>query len=161
MYANVAIGILSRDNHFLFTKRKNGNFSGLWGLVGGKLNDGEHIDEAIVRELREETDLNVRFSAILGLSTEVITDKCNTISTALYCCLVELADYSSISEQSWFSKKEKQELKWFTKEELYLRDDIIGSDLIFLNHFYFDRDSIYIRIDCQRNKNGKYTWRVV
>lgn len=165
MFINVAIGILIYENNFLLVKRKKGNFPNLWGLIGGKVEDGEHIDEAIVRELREETEISVKFNKLLGVSTEMVTDNNVTTSTVLYCCLVELEDNLSIinynSKESWFSKSEKLELKWFDEEELNSRNDIVGSDLDFIKHFYFLKDVNYLRVDCRRDKQGQYVWKIV
>lgn len=163
MFINVAIAVVTYENRYLLVRRRSGNFPNLWGLVGGKLEDGEHIDNAIARELKEETELEVTFDKLIGISTEMVTDKDKTMSTVLFCCSVNLINYQKQGnlDKSWFSENEKLELKWFTKEELLANPHIIGSDLLFLKHFYFDKDTNYMRIDCQRDNNGKYTWTVV
>jgi 8-oxo-dGTP diphosphatase len=52
-------------------------FPGLWGLPGGGVEQGEHPDDTVVREFREETGLDVR---ILGLR-EVTADVSRLPST--------------------------------------------------------------------------------
>ena len=165
MIANVAIGVLEYNNKFLLVKRKKGNFPNLWGLIGGKVEEGEHIDDAIIRELKEETEISVTFSSLLGVSTEMVTDNGNTSSTIIYCCLVKIMDDINVlntdSEISWFSKNEKLELKWFTKEELETSNEIIGSDMDFMKYFYFLKSKNYLRIDCKRDEKGSYTWEMI
>lgn len=165
MFINVAIGILVHKNKFLLVKRKRGNFPNLWGLIGGKVEDGEHINEAIIRELREETEIAVKFNKLLGVSTEMVTDNNITSSTVLYCCLVDLENDSCVINYplkgSWFSKNEKLELKWFDTDELSTCNDIVGSDLEFLKHFYFLKDINYLRVECRRKETGEYTWELV
>jgi ADP-ribose pyrophosphatase YjhB (NUDIX family) len=51
----IVITILSCQNHYLFIQRKNPPYEGLWSIVGGKVNIGEHITEAAAREVVEET----------------------------------------------------------------------------------------------------------
>ena len=51
----IVITILECQNRFLFIQRRNPPYEGLWSLVGGKVNIGEHIAEAAVREIKEET----------------------------------------------------------------------------------------------------------
>jgi len=49
------ITILEHKNQYLFIQRKNPPYEGLWSLVGGKVNVGEHIASAAIREVLEET----------------------------------------------------------------------------------------------------------
>ncbi|MBN2228266.1 MAG: NUDIX domain-containing protein [Candidatus Thorarchaeota archaeon] len=51
----IAITILRVNQKFLLLKRRNPPYANLWGLVGGKLNIGEHIPSAALREVMEET----------------------------------------------------------------------------------------------------------
>lgn len=46
--------------------RHNGG-DGLWGLPGGALELGERLDEAVVREVREETSLEVEPTVLIGV----------------------------------------------------------------------------------------------
>jgi len=51
----IVITILEHKNQYLFIQRKNPPYEGLWSLVGGKVNVGEHIASAAIREVLEET----------------------------------------------------------------------------------------------------------
>lgn len=51
----IVITILEHQNQYLFIQRKNPPYEGLWSLVGGKVNVGEHISAAAIREVLEET----------------------------------------------------------------------------------------------------------
>lgn len=51
----IAITILKHDDRFLFLKRRNPPYENLWSMVGGKVSLGEHIRDAAVREVMEET----------------------------------------------------------------------------------------------------------
>ena len=164
MFINVVIGVLAYQDRFLLVKRKKGNFPNLWGLIGGKVEDGEHLDEAIIRELKEETEINVQPRKLLGVTTEMVTDNGKTSSTVLFCWQIELVNIKNAhvdKETSWYSKNEKLELRWFTKDELSLRNDIVGSDLDFLNNFYFENKTNYLKVDCYRGENGIYKWEVI
>lgn len=44
---NVVIGIITYEDKILMIKRERGDFIGLYGLPGGKVEECEHIDTAI------------------------------------------------------------------------------------------------------------------
>lgn len=44
---------------FLKRARKSKHFAGLWELPGGKMDPGESLAEAVVREVQEETSITV------------------------------------------------------------------------------------------------------
>jgi len=45
------------DTHILLGEKKYGNLMGIWNGFGGKLEEGESVDNAAVRELQEEADI--------------------------------------------------------------------------------------------------------
>ena len=49
---NVGIGVITKQDKVLLIKRERGDFVGLWGLPGGKVEECEHIDKAIEREIQ-------------------------------------------------------------------------------------------------------------
>jgi ADP-ribose pyrophosphatase YjhB (NUDIX family) len=51
----IAITILKLGDEYLFIKRNKHPYKNLWSLVGGKINVGEHIRAAAIREIQEET----------------------------------------------------------------------------------------------------------
>lgn len=57
----VAVGVIERRGRLLITRRREGALlGGLWEFPGGKIRAEETPQEACVREIREETGLNVR-----------------------------------------------------------------------------------------------------
>ena len=61
---NCAGAVIERDGLVLLQRRAD---NGLWGLVGGLLELDETYEEAALREVREETGLEVRLEAFLGI----------------------------------------------------------------------------------------------
>jgi mutator protein MutT len=63
-----AAAILTRDDgKILLVKRGEDPGKGLWGLPGGYVEIDETIEQALVRELREETGLVMRLQNVLGV----------------------------------------------------------------------------------------------
>ena len=57
----VALAIIEKDGKFLIAQRKaEGTFASLWELPGGKCRKGEEPISCVVREVREETGLEVQ-----------------------------------------------------------------------------------------------------
>jgi 8-oxo-dGTP pyrophosphatase MutT (NUDIX family) len=42
------------SNRYLFLLRNSGKFPDTWGLVGGKINDNESLEQGLIREISEE-----------------------------------------------------------------------------------------------------------
>ena len=61
MIKHVAVGVIvGDDGQILIAKRADHlHQGGLWEFPGGKLHDGEHVVDALVRELREELAIEV------------------------------------------------------------------------------------------------------
>ena len=58
---NVVCGILILNDTILIAKRKlDSNNGGEWEFPGGKVNDNENINTAIIREFKEELDIDIQ-----------------------------------------------------------------------------------------------------
>ena len=76
----IAITILSSKDHYLFLKRRNPPYEGLWSLVGGKIALGEHIRTAAIREVMEETGTTkVHAYEYRGMVSERLMDNMDTL----------------------------------------------------------------------------------
>ncbi len=63
----VAIGaVVLRDGELLLVRRGHGPAAGEWSVPGGRVRFGEGLHEAVVREVREETGIDVVVERFLG-----------------------------------------------------------------------------------------------
>lgn len=58
-------GVVIRDGRALLVRRGSEPLKGQWSIPGGTLELGETIAEGVVRELREETGLDVRVADLI------------------------------------------------------------------------------------------------
>jgi 8-oxo-dGTP diphosphatase len=67
----LAVGavIVGRDQRVILIRRGRPPAEGSWTLPGGRVEDGESLGAAIVREVREETNLETRVVCELGAVT--------------------------------------------------------------------------------------------
>jgi 8-oxo-dGTP diphosphatase len=62
--------LIERDGKILLIKRKNEPFSGSWALPGGFVEYGETVEEALHREIAEETGLKVEISSLFNIYSD-------------------------------------------------------------------------------------------
>ena len=57
----VVAAVIVKDNMILATQRGYGEFKGKWEFPGGKVEFNENLENALIREIKEETnaDINV------------------------------------------------------------------------------------------------------
>lgn len=65
--AGVAVIILNEDNQVLLQKRAD---VGLWGIPSGHVEIGETVSEAVIREVKEETNLDVQIKKLIGVYSD-------------------------------------------------------------------------------------------
>lgn len=65
-------GLLERDGKILVVKRNYGPTRGLWTLPGGFVHGGETLEEAVCREIREETGCEGKPVGIIAVRSGVL-----------------------------------------------------------------------------------------
>lgn len=117
-------GLAERQGRYFLAKRKpGGDLGNKWELPGGKLEEGESPQEAMVREWMEELELKVETAGLLGSGT--FTHKGKEF-------LLEMYSVSFDDEPQVFH--EHVETGWFTAEEIDALD-LAGSDRIVLSAY--------------------------
>ena len=108
---NCAGALIIRDGKILFQRRTD---NGKWGLIGGLLEMNETYEATALREIREETGLEVRLDSFLGIfhNHNMVWsngDAAHVIS-AMYTASI-ISGEPRIDEESY-------ELRFFGKEEI-------------------------------------------
>ncbi len=105
---NVVAAIIVRDNKVFATQRGYGEFKDGWEFPGGKVEPGETPENAIIREISEELDTEIRVDEFL---TTVEHDYPTFhLSMKCYLCSVISGSLTLI---------EHENAKWLNCDELY------------------------------------------
>lgn len=103
-------GFIVEDSKILLLKRKNYPAVDEWWVPGGRVLKNEILKDAILRKIKEETQLSINIVNQIGVS-ETIFDKKHTINI---CYLLEISDSSGqVNIDS-----DHSEYKWFPIENL-------------------------------------------
>ncbi len=75
-YPFVGVGaLIHRGGKILLIKRRFEPNKGRWSLPGGLVEKGEKVEEAVLREVREELGIGVTLEGLMGIANEIIQDE--------------------------------------------------------------------------------------
>lgn len=137
--AGVAVIILNEEKQVLLQKRADVE---LWGIPSGHIEIGETVSEAAIREVKEETNLDIRIKKLIGVYSEPDSQvfaypNGKVVHFITTCFLAEI----TAGEPSCNSD-ESLEIKFFDPENLpkdllkmhpnWLKDALENRDLAFI-----------------------------
>jgi len=108
MLQKVTAGVIEKDGKILIARRKSGKCIGAnWEFPGGKLEEGETLEECLKRELKEELDIKVEVKDYIASSFF----SCNDLE-------IELVAYKVKYLSGELKLVDHEEAKWVFPEEL-------------------------------------------
>ena len=105
--AAVICDSIENQSKIFSTARGYGEFKGGWEFPGGKIEEGETPEQALVREIKEELDTEIR----VGCLIDTIEYDYPTFHLSMDCFWAEVVSGN-------LELKEAEAAKWLTKEEL-------------------------------------------
>lgn len=103
----VVAAIIIDDGKVFATQRGYGEFKDGWEFPGGKIDDGETPEEALIREIKEELDTEIVVNELLD-TVEYDYPKFH-LSMDCFICKIKFGE---------LVLKEHEASKWLTKETL-------------------------------------------
>lgn len=128
-----AHALIMRDGLVLVTRRSeiNDYMPLKWDIPGGFVEPGEPIEEALRREIKEETNLNVRVNKVLYIYSNLSQLPEKQVFQAVYLCEYENGDIKlnpeEHDEHAWISKEEMADLEAIAFLDSFLKKEILKS----------------------------------
>ena len=147
----VVVGGIMKGGEILLLRRKKAPFMGLWSLPGGKVEANECVTDAVAREIREETALNVESMKFLGIVSERIDEGVKAVGGHLI--------HVFLLDVRGKNLKESREgiLKWFALEDLAeIEEKVIPTDFFIIARMLRpEQKGSYVCV--LQQEHGRYT----
>ena len=102
----VVAALIVRGERILIAKRRSLPFG--WEFPGGKVEANESLEEALVREIKEELSVTIRVGDHIGQSTVLVAQDRQVVMDLFVCELI-------VGEPN---NQEHEELRWIVPQEL-------------------------------------------
>lgn len=108
----VVAAIIKKDDKIFITKRSYGEFIDMWEFPGGKVEVGETQEEALIREIKEELELDI---TNLNYLTTVEYDY-PSFHLIMHCFICEICgctlSLNAHNDAKWVSLEQLASQKW-------------------------------------------------
>lgn len=117
IWLGVAGLIVNDCGEWLVVKKRYGGLHGRWSFPAGFVNKDETVDEAVLREVKEETGVVCKVISMIGFRSGVIRNK---ISDNMAIFLLSPTEKDPIIQAQL---SELYEVRWIHPEELSVNED--------------------------------------
>lgn len=150
-FMQVSIGLINYGDHLVFQKRRKPPYRHYFGLIGGKIENGDGPDQTLIREIKEESGLNVDEMSYRGDIYEVLIKNDGILG-------VQLSVYSAMASGRITARKTEGEIHLVYPNKLdELKDEFIPTDWMITNQLIRNKDRAFKgNIVYVVEKKGKY-----
>lgn len=108
----VVAAIVQKENKILATKRGYGEFINMWEFPGGKIELGETKEQALVREIKEELNIEISVDKF-ALDIEYQYPNFYLFMSCFMCSIKEGSiEFLEHNDGKWITKEELNTLNW-------------------------------------------------
>jgi 8-oxo-dGTP diphosphatase len=124
MQINVVCGVILYKNKILISKRskKKEEYAYRWELPGGKVNKNENLKNALIREIKEELNIDIIINKLLYIVKKVN----NKYNVYYYLCKTNLCNIKKNNEISVYKLINKLD---------YINIKMMPNDHLVLNYY--------------------------
>lgn len=117
----VVAAVIKHENKIFATRRGYGDFENMWEFPGGKIEAGETREEALIREIKEELELDIKISKYI---TTVDYDYPNFHLT-MHCFMCDVCGgemhLNAHNAVKWVMIEELDNLRWVPADILVVK----------------------------------------
>lgn len=108
----VVAAIIQIENKILATKRGYGEFINMWEFPGGKIESGETKEQALVREIKEELNIEISVDKF-AIDIEYQYPNFYLFMSCFMCSIKEGSiEFLEHNDGKWITKEELNTLNW-------------------------------------------------
>lgn len=104
----VVAAIIEKDGKIFATQRGYGEFKGGWEFPGGKIEEGETPEQALIREIKEELDTEIEVGELI----DVVEYDYPTFHLLMNCYWCKIVSGDLVL-------KEHDAARWLNRDELF------------------------------------------
>lgn len=112
-HIEVVAGVITKEDKFFCAQRGNkGELANKWEFPGGKVENGETLEESLKRELKEELEIEVKVKDFI----KTVNHEYNTFKLTLHAFYCEYVSGELVLtehlDSKWLNKEELDKLDW-------------------------------------------------
>ncbi len=140
---------IKQNNQILMINRNKSPWMGMWNGLGGKLKNNETLNQSVIREIKEETNLLFKEDEIEYKGIVTWNDEFKTITNGLYLFLINL-DSSILYETPIITNEGVitwKDISWVLEKDNigvsynipYFLENVLNDKKIYHYHCVFDK----------------------
>lgn len=90
--------IYNENNEIILIKRKNNPYQDFWALPGGFVEYGETVENAAIREAKEETNIKIKLKELINVYSKPTRDERGHIITIAYTAIGNFNEMNANSD---------------------------------------------------------------
>lgn len=119
---HVSAAIIYKENKIYATRRGKGTFKGLWEFPGGKREDGETGEETVIREIKEELDVEIKVESYLATIEYQYPDFFLMMDCYIASIIKGHLTLKEHDDAVWISLEEIDSLQWLPADEKVVKE---------------------------------------
>lgn len=123
-------GIVLQDDKVLLVLRANAPLKNKWAIPGGRVKLGETLQQAVEREILEETGLSVKAGEVVYVFDTIGRDECERVE--FHYVIIDLLAQVVDSSQPLIPGDDARDAQWFTLEHLKQPEFPVSSETLTL-----------------------------